>query len=86
MDGSVCVSYPKSGRTWLRVLMADLRVSMGFTHLDAGADKKSWGKRHSNLRTPKVSQRKIIFLHRDPRDTVVLPCRRTRHLIMASRR
>jgi len=68
---NVCISYPKSGRTWLRMILADLQVAMAFTHLDTGADKKSWGKRFDALETPHSDAARTVFLHRDPRDVVV---------------
>jgi len=66
----VFVSYPKSGRTWLRVILAEIGVAAEFTHLDAGVRKTEWGKRYDQLDLPKVEGR-LVFLHRDPRDTVV---------------
>ena len=67
---ATCVSYPKSGRTWLRVMLLDLGINIRFTHLDTGADDNSWGRRLSDLDFPHTEDDKIIFLHRDPRDTV----------------
>lgn len=68
---AVCVSYPKSGRTWLRTMLGELGISMEFTHLDTGANSSAWGKPLRKLCTPQVEDKKIVFLHRDPRDTVV---------------
>lgn len=67
----VCISYPKSGRTWLRMILRSLEVSLEYTHLDTGADRKSWGKTYLEIKVPEVTDTKVIFLHRDPRDTVV---------------
>jgi hypothetical protein len=56
----VVVSYPKSGRTWLRYMLDQLGIHLTYSHqrparpLPAGWEGK-----------------KIIFLHRDPRDTAV---------------
>ena len=63
------VSYPSSGRTWLRVMLAELGAKPRFTHA------------HSRLRsgsTPEnvasdISEhyhRRVLFLLRDPRDTL----------------
>jgi hypothetical protein len=71
MEPGLCVSYPKSGRTWLRVMLAELGIPMEFTHLDAGADKASWGKPFTALAAPAAPGPAVVFLHRDPRDTVV---------------
>lgn len=68
---SVCVSHPKSGRTWLRVMFRALEVPISFTHIDTGADKASWGKHVRKLERPQPMPQKTVFLHRDPRDTVV---------------
>jgi len=68
---AVCVSYPKSGRTWLRTMLAELDVPLAFTHLDTGHVDSAWGKPVEKINTPHVDADKVIFLHRDPRDTVV---------------
>lgn len=68
---NLCVSYPKSGRTWLRMILADLGAVVDFTHLDTGADKRAWGKHFDELTTPRCDAARVIFLHRDPRDVVV---------------
>jgi hypothetical protein len=71
-DLNLCISYPKSGRTWLRVMLADLGVACDYTHLDTGADKPSWGRHYRELRPPAAPEdARVLFLHRDPRDTVV---------------
>lgn len=67
---NLCVSYPKSGRTWLRAMLAELGVQMKFTHLDTGADDRSWGKRFDRLAQPESRAERTVFLHRDPRDVV----------------
>lgn len=66
----LCISYPKSGRTWLRVMLDELGVPLDFSHLDTGAGRQEWGKHFDELETPSA-EGKVIFLHRDPRDTVV---------------
>ncbi|MFP4620043.1 MAG: sulfotransferase domain-containing protein [Bacteroidales bacterium] len=64
------VSYPKSGRTWLRVMLHDLKVipvyyhdgsqnALDITYYDLPEDKSGFSR---NI---------VIFLVRDPRDTVV---------------
>jgi hypothetical protein len=67
----ICISYPKSGRTWLRMILDSLDVELDYSHLDTGAERKSWGKRFGELGIPKVERQKIVFLYRDPRDVVV---------------
>jgi hypothetical protein len=57
---TVVVSYPKSGRTWLRYMLDQLGIHLTYSHQRPAAPLPAgWqGKR-------------IIFLHRDPRDTSV---------------
>lgn len=63
------VSFPKSGRTWLRVMLDDLGCDVAWTH--AGASHGE-GRQMQKLHTwPALKYRRIVFLHRDPRDTVV---------------
>ena len=47
-EGTV-ISFPKSGRTWLRVMLDRLGVSMHYTH--AGS-QHSLGVHHQKLRIP----------------------------------
>ncbi len=70
-DKPICISYPKSGRTWLRMILNTLNIDLEYSHFDTGADRKSWGKKFDGLEFPFVQREKIIFLHRDPRDVVV---------------
>jgi hypothetical protein len=64
------ISFPKSGRTWLRVMLDDIGAQTGFTH--DGSDHQ--------LRLPLTALEadksqykggKILLLVRDPRDTAV---------------
>ncbi len=68
---NLVVSYPKSGRTWLRVMLADLGVSADFTHLDANPIRGGWGRPYYKLSRNHALPSRWIFLHRDPRDVVV---------------
>jgi sulfotransferase family protein len=70
VNETTIISYPKSGRTWLRVMFADLGIYPRFSHKQT---------KFSSLRMPhevhqgleKLFDRRIIFLQRDPRDIVV---------------
>jgi hypothetical protein len=53
------------------MMLAELDVSVKFTHLDTGANNSAWGKPAKKIAVPCIDADKIIFLHRDPRDTVV---------------
>jgi len=63
------VSYPNSGRTWLRTMFADLDAYPRFTH--AGS---KFRLHHPPERVCEGMQRyrrfKILFVYRDPKDTV----------------
>lgn len=66
----VVVSFPKSGRTWLRVMLDRLGIELAYTH-DGSAHNE---KRHLNdLDWDKSPYRdsNVVLLVRDPRDVVV---------------
>ncbi|WP_420392436.1 sulfotransferase domain-containing protein [Acuticoccus sp.] len=67
----MCVSYPKSGRTWLRAMLAGLGVDARFTHFGDAPGAGAWGLHARHVRAPVVDEPRIVFLHRDPRDVVV---------------
>ncbi|MEA3031810.1 MAG: hypothetical protein QOG13_3135 [Sphingomonadales bacterium] len=56
----VVVSYPKSGRTWLRYMLDQLGIHLTYSH-----------QRPARPLPAAWEGKKIIFLHRDPRDTAV---------------
>jgi hypothetical protein len=66
----IVVSYPKSGRTWLRVILEKLNIIIPYKHDETEIvkqlplDSLSQEKSH-------FANNRIIFLVRDPRDTVV---------------
>jgi hypothetical protein len=66
----VVVSFPKSGRTWMRIMLDDLGVWLAYDSAGSGHRMQISAE---ELVPPKilVGKRKVIFLHRDPRDTVV---------------
>jgi hypothetical protein len=63
------VSYPKSGRTWLRVMFDELGVDADFTH-NSPRDKSKLSFDQLTTRTERTYG-KILVLVRDPRDTLV---------------
>ncbi len=79
LEGLVVVSFPKSGRTWLRVMLDRLGVRLAYTHDDSGHQKRL---RLHELQIDKSAfeHHKVILLIRDPRDVVVSG------YLMASRR
>jgi sulfotransferase family protein len=62
------ISFPKSGRTWLRVMLDDLRVLAEYTH-DSGDDRD--GLHCNDLRASLPNAKRTVLLMRDPRDTSV---------------
>lgn len=62
----LCISYPKSGRTWLRVMLDEMGVPLQFIHGGSAFHSQAF-------RAPKdfLKKRRVLFLHRDPIDTVV---------------
>jgi len=66
----VLVSFPKSGRTWLRVMLDAAKVHIDYTHDFSGYV----GQRHyAEMEHDKsgYKDRRIVLLVRDPRDVVV---------------
>ena len=67
----VIVSYPKSGRTWLRVILQDLDVPLAFTHDGSSGSKARKFEELKPIRKELYTEMPVVFLFRDPRDTVV---------------
>ena len=64
------ISYPKSGRTWLRFMLNEAGVKLLFEH--AGAENRDASLLEEISNKPlEWCEWRVIFLHRDPRDTVV---------------
>ena len=64
------VSYPKSGRTWLHFMLTSAGLKLLFIH--AGAENSKANRLEDISGMPATwRDRRIIFLFRDPRDTVV---------------
>lgn len=68
LDGLAIVSFPKSGRTWLRFMLDQLGISPRFTHENADR-RASLDYVRENIRLS--TYRRVIFLYRNPLDTVV---------------
>lgn len=66
---NVVVSFPKAGRTWLRVMLDELGVEVEYTHAGSHHGRQA---PISDISTRSARKyRRILFLHRDPRDTAV---------------
>ena len=68
---AVFVSYPKSGRTWLRVIFDELGVTLKYSHDGMGVSKLRSFKKRSHCVRSSYRRKPVVFLSRDPRDTVV---------------
>jgi len=66
----IVISYPKSGRTWLRIILEKLNILLQYNHDETGLGEKLPPDRLSSDKTP-FGNNRIILLARDPRDTVV---------------
>lgn len=70
LDDVVVLSFPKAGRTWLRVMMDKARVYVHYSH--AGADHRH--RKHMDELTiseSKYANRRVLLMVRDPRDTAI---------------
>jgi Sulfotransferase domain len=69
-DGRLIVSYPKSGRTWLRYALTEAGLDVTITHAGASTNRREIGLPFRGI--PKsLESLPLIFLHRDPLDTAV---------------
>ncbi len=66
----IIVSYPNSGRTWLRLMLANLGTPLDYVH--DGINRSPQPLEQIRLCAREVYREKpVVFLLRDPRDTVV---------------
>ena len=63
LKDAVIVSFPKAGRTWLRMMLDELELPVAHTH--AGAKRAELPERTAFV------DKRVVLLIRDPRDTVV---------------
>lgn len=63
------VSFPKSGRTWVRKMLLDLSIKIPFSH--AGSNNYEYGYPTEFYQSQKFFANSVIFIARDPRDTLV---------------
>jgi hypothetical protein len=68
-DVGIFVSHPKSGRTWLRVILDELDLRFKFCHDGAGG-KRPFEKLPLGAKQ-RYATKPIVFMSRDPRDTAV---------------
>lgn len=64
------VSFPKSGRTWLRVMLESLKLAANYTH-DGSGHSRTGHIDETKPASEAFAGKSVVFLYRDPRDTVV---------------
>lgn len=69
-DGRLIVSYPKSGRTWMRFAMTEAGLDVTITHAGASTNRREIGLPFRGI-PGSLRDVPMIFLHRDPIDTAV---------------
>jgi Sulfotransferase domain len=69
-DGRLIVSYPKSGRTWMRFAMTEAGLDVTITHAGASTNRREIGLPFRGI-PGSLRNVPVVFLHRDPIDTAV---------------
>jgi hypothetical protein len=70
-DEPLFVSYPKSGRTWIRYFLNLRGVPLEFTHAGTGSGRKEFGRHIKQFDTSGARRHRMIFMHRNPIDTAI---------------
>lgn len=69
-SGPIGISFPKAGRTWVRSVLNKARAPLTFTHAGNGSQGWELGRPFAGVPAD-YTDRKILFLHRNPIDTAV---------------
>lgn len=69
-DKPIGISFPKSGRTWVRAVLRAAGAPITFTHAGHGSRTEELGRPFAGV-PEKLRDRRVLFLHRDPLDTAV---------------
>lgn len=64
------ISFPKSGRTWLKAMLGPAGAPIVFTHAGHGSRKEELGRPFERV-PDTFRDRPVLFLHRNPIDTAV---------------
>lgn len=64
------ISFPKSGRTWVKAVLKRAGAPVPFTHAGHGSRKQELGRPFEAI-APEFTGRRVLFLHRNPIDTAV---------------
>lgn len=70
LPGAIFVSFPKSGRTWIRVMLDHLGISLEYYHANSG-HRKRLKYEQLGVKPTQYAKHKVILMIRDPRDVVV---------------
>lgn len=65
----VGVSFPKSGRTWVRKMLLDMSIRVPFSH--AGSNNFEFGGSNDLNKCQDFFGNSVIFMTRDPRDVLM---------------
>lgn len=69
-DEVLFVSFPKTGRTWLRVILDDLKVDIKYTH-GCSDYRRRLSYKDIDIDKHQYESKRLIFLIREPKDVVV---------------
>lgn len=69
-DGRLIISYPKSGRTWIRFALLQAGIDARFSHAAASSNRREIGLPFRGI-PPSLEGVPLVFLHRHPIDTAV---------------
>lgn len=70
-ESPIFISYPKSGRSWVRYFLHLRDCNMPFSHVETGTRRREVGRTVKNFDMSLATGRPIIFMHRNPIDTAV---------------
>ena len=65
------ISYPKSGRTWIRYIFALVQKPLALTHAGCGSEVHKLGREFKSVRESLAEERLCLFMHRNPIDTAI---------------
>jgi hypothetical protein len=69
-DGRIIVSYPKSGRTWLRYALVQFGIDATMSHAGTATNRRHIGRPAPGI-PPQLADLPLVFLHRNAIDTAV---------------
>lgn len=70
MAEPIGISFPKSGRTWMRAVLKRAKVKLVFTHAGNGSKGSELGQPFVGV-PAELAERPVLLLHRNPIDTAV---------------